>query len=319
MIVPEGFLKETTDMQTGRFVRLSKDYLFGISEVLLSACCWKAYLIDDYGTLTLNIWNQMVAPSGDGKSLPIDKFLVPTLAKLEKLLETETERYALFLSDYTPEAIYKYFSEKRPNGQKLKKDEKPKRRIIYNLGILCKDEASMYMKAAMNKKYMADITEVESKIYDGILYRRITISRGPEQVSKCYKANISASTPVIYSLMSKDCIIQGGTNRYDFFIGNPLKPEDVELLNKDFFVPKNDMEKFAGIPEEFANKLLKLTKIKFEFQIVMDDNTNLMWREYEREMKLEAIKLEETNLHACMLLFCASLLTVAFPFVFLKP
>src|SRR3990170_1086559 len=157
MIVPKGFLKETTDMQTGRFVRLSKDYLFGVSEVLLSSCCWKAYLIDDYGTLTLNIWNQMVAPSGDGKSLPIDKFLVPTLAILEKLLETETERYALFLSDYTSEAIYKYFSEKRPNGQKLKKDEKPKRRIIYNLGILCKDEASMYMKAAMNKKYMADI------------------------------------------------------------------------------------------------------------------------------------------------------------------
>ena len=65
--------------------------------------------------------------------------------------------------------------------------------------------------------------------------RKITISRGLEEVPRCFKANISATTPAIYEYMKINAFIQGGWNRYDFIIGLPIKPEEIKLLKESFF------------------------------------------------------------------------------------
>ncbi|MDQ1280154.1 MAG: hypothetical protein QG670_1417 [Thermoproteota archaeon] len=68
--VPDGFLSTVIEMLSERYPRLSRDYLLSVGEVLPSSCGWKAYILDKYGKLSLNTWIQIIAPSGDGKSLP---------------------------------------------------------------------------------------------------------------------------------------------------------------------------------------------------------------------------------------------------------
>ena len=221
MTVPSGFLHTFYDVLSKRFPQLNKDYLLSIAEVLLSSVCWKVYTVDDYSKLSPNIWIQIISPSGDGKTLPIDHFIIPVLEKFEEMLSTENERYILHLSDYNKESLIKYFKEQKP------KKDKNVRRLVLKYGLLAKDENTMYLEAANSKSYMKDIIAVESKIYDGKLNRKITISRGLEEVPRCFKANISATTPAIYEYMKINAFIQGGWNRYDFIIGLPIKPEEI--------------------------------------------------------------------------------------------
>ncbi len=293
MEIPSGFLKETFDMLCERYPRMNKDYLFAISEITLSSACWNVYVLDEYGALAPNIWVQMIAPSGDGKSLPIDYFLIPTLDELEKMIETDDKIFKLYISDYTKEGILRHFSGR--TKRKGKKGKKTKQ-MIYIYGLLCKDEATMFIEAATKKNYMADIVAVESKMYDGKLYRKITAGRGLEEVPKCFKANIAATTPAVYTLMKIDAFIQGGWNRYDMIVGNPLRPEEVERYTPEFFLPDKEASKeFGDIPYHWAEKLSILNSDN-KIRIMLVDEIADLWTAYEQKCKLEAIKLKETDL-----------------------
>jgi hypothetical protein len=297
MLCPPGFIGEVTELLAKRLPNMNKDYLQGIAEVLLSSVSWQASVTDQLGKLNFNIWIQMIAPSGDGKTIPIDNFLIPTMTEVEKLMNTKEARYVLYLANYTGEALMRYFAN---NGVQLTEDEKgkkvkEKRRTIYNLGLLCKDEATMALQNAIKKNYMVGIIEVESKVYDGKLYRKITTGRGLEDVEKCFKASISATTPAIYELMKNDGFIQGGWNRYDVIVGNPLKPEDVQKYDDDFFIPQSKLSEFTAVPKNIADKLIKLAKSE-EMIILLDEKANVIWREYAYEMKIEVVKLEDKDL-----------------------
>lgn len=293
MVVPQGFLSEVYQWLLKCYPQLNKDYLLGIAEVLLSSACWKVYTENNYSPLAPNIWIQMISPSGDGKTLPIDNFIVPVLEELEKALSTEKTRYILYLADYNKESLIKYFKDKKSK----KNDEDDSQGLVLKYGLLAKDENTMYLEASNSKSYMKDIIAVESKLYDGKLNRRITISRGLEEVPKCYKANISATTPAIYKYMKCDDFIQGGWNRYDFDIGCPIKPEEVELLPESFFHGGNleDNEKFEVIHYKFAEQLKKIV-IGDEIYLMLDDEANLLWRKYQKEMKQKAVSLPNKDL-----------------------
>lgn len=309
MHCPQGFIKDIKDVLIKRLPNMNKDYLQGIAEVLLSSVSWKASITDQLGKLNFNIWIQMIAPSGDGKTIPIDNFLIPTITEVEKLMNTPKERYILYLANYTGEALMRYFSNngvqlsneedeedtENKNSKKIKKPKKEKRRTIYNLGLLCKDEATMALQNAIKKNYMVGIIEVESKVYDGKLYRKITTGRGLEDVEKCFKASIAATTPAIYEMMKNDGFIQGGWNRYDMIIGNPLKPDEVEHYTSDFFIPQSKISDFTSVPQEIAVKLFILIELE-ETIIILDEEANELWRNYAYEMKVEAVKLPDIDL-----------------------
>jgi hypothetical protein len=295
MFTPKGYLTETHELLCHHYPRMNKDYLLAVSEALLSASCWNVYTINDYGKLAPNIWVQMISPSGDGKTLPIDNFLVPVLEELEKQLETDDTVFKLYLADYTKEAIVKFFSNKT-KCVVTEGDKKKEKRCIYTYGLLCKDEATMFLESAVHKQYMADIIAVESKIYDGKLYRRITTSRGLEEVPKCFKASLAATTPAVYDLMKTTAFIQGGWNRYDMIIGNPLSEEQVDLLPEDFFIRgRKKIAEFEGISQQHAAQLLPIAEGE-RIYVELDEEANLLWREFEQRMKKEAVKLEERDL-----------------------
>ena len=291
MTVPPGFLHTIYDVISKRFTQLNKDYLLSIAEVLLSSACWKVYTVDNYSQLAPNIWIQIISPSGDGKTLPIDHFIIPVLEKLEKMLSTKDERYILHLSDYNKESLIKYFKEQKP------KKDKNVTRLVLKYGLLSKDENTMYLEAANSKGYMKDIIAVESKIYDGKLNRKITIARGLEEVPKCFKANISATTPAIYVFMKVNAFIQGGWNRYDFIIGIPIKPEEVELLEESFFHGGN-LEERQRFEEAYHDCVDELKKIidGDPLRLILDDESNLLWRQFQREMKQKAVALPNKDL-----------------------
>lgn len=294
MQIPYGFLQEVTEVLCKKYPRLSKDFLFSIAEVLLSSACWNIFVIDSYSELTPNIWIQMIAPSGDGKTLPIDKFIVLILDELEKLLETEETIYKLHIQDYTKEAIQRHFSGRT---KRKGKDEKKSKQVIYIYGILYKDEASTLLQGAAKKSYLADIAGVESKMYDGTIGRKLTAKRGLEETRDgCFKANIAASTTDIYRVVNIGAFVQGWWNRYDMVIGNPIDPKNVPLLDEDFFLPNEDISEFEELPMKYAQKLKDNLIDSGKVRVMVIEEASRMWREYEREMKIEVAKLPDSDL-----------------------
>lgn len=291
MKVPEGFIKECFEMLKKRMPRLSEDYLLAIAEITLSSGSWNVHTINDYSALCPIVWIQFISPSGDGKTIPIDNFLMLTLDELEKLIETDKETYKLHIANYNSESIRKAFSgnDRTGKGKKAK-------RIVAKYGILYKDESTIFLESAANKSYLKDLIATESKIYDGLLGRKYTTSRGWEEVPKCSKSSISATTPAIYVLMKVVAFIQGGWNRYDILLGIKVKPEDIEMLSENFSKRHStNRNQFEGIPNYYARKLAKLA-LGGKMYVELDDDADLIWRKFEQEMRREAVKLDDMDL-----------------------
>ncbi len=170
MIVPEGFLKTTTDIILRRFkTRINPKFAFAISEVLLSLCCWNVKFTNGFASGQPNIWIRVILPSGDVKSFPINKIMRPVMKFVEINLQYEENEpiKKLWISSYTPESIIKFMNPMWDDVITFE-DPKPVKVLrIGNVGIIVKDEESMALKAINDKKYMSGILETDSLIYDG--------------------------------------------------------------------------------------------------------------------------------------------------------
>jgi hypothetical protein len=298
MKLPDGFLKAVTDHLVEKYRgRINEDYAFALSEVLLSSCCWDIKCKTKYGDLRPNIWVQVILPSGDIKSNPVKKFVLPILRKVETCFneESEDEIYKkLVISSYTPESIIDFMNVHPENKYDPKTKQMVKELQQGNLGLIWVDESTILARAAKNKNYMSGILETDSLIYDGGISGRYTISHGLQEVHHCYKAKIQATTPDIYSLMEDGDIIQGGWNRFDVVVGKEKNIEKIRKHDDSFF--EQQTNQMIDVEFDFyATKLLKVINSKAG-TINLDEDAKSIWCDYEIKCKADSIDLEDQDL-----------------------
>jgi len=299
MIVPYGFLTEFTELLLDRYKnRINKDYAFALAEVLLSACCWNIHFVNEFGKGQPNIWIQVILPSGDVKSKPLNEFLRPIMSAVEaKVNEIEGGEFykQLVISQYTPESIINLMTGEKKRRGAHKDDEEDDIRYIGNIGLIMQDESSMFSRGVQSKDYMSGLLEINSMIYDGKIPERFTNSMGMAKVPYCYKACISATTPVIYGIMSEQDVIQGGWNRYDIITGVPI---DIELLkrhNPDTFFKHRTPEQIDDEIDKYATQLLHVTQSKVNM-IYLTEEAAAMWCDYEFKQQVEKRQISEKDL-----------------------
>ncbi len=298
MIIPFGFLTEFSELLMSRYKnRINKDYAFALAEVLLSACCWQIHYTNGYGKGQPNIWIQVILPSGDVKSKPINEFVRPIMNAIEDKINDERDaeepRLQLVISQYTPESIITLMSGEK--DRKGKKDKENNEKHIGNLGIIIQDESSMFSRGIKSKDYMSGLLEINSMIYDGKIPERFTNTWGLAKVPYCFKACISATTPVIYTIMEEGDVIQGGWNRYDIVTGVPIDPEILKPHDPDTFFQHRTQEQIEEEYDHFAIQLIKVVQSKVNM-IYFSEEAAKLWCEYEHKQKIEALSISEKDL-----------------------
>ncbi len=301
MQCPGGFIKEFIELLQERYKdRINIDYAFALSEVLLSSACWNIHFDNGYGTNQPNIWIQVVLPSGDIKSNPITKLVLPIIRKLEECLnegcvKEDDIHDKLLISSYTQESIIKFMNvhkETTYNGDTNTIEEQLQKG---NLGLIWVDESSILTRGAKTKDYMSGLLEVDSLIYDGGVPERYTMTHGLHQVPFCYKAKISATTPVIYGIMEQTDVIQGGWNRFDVVVGIPIDPEFLKEHDPDTFFRRMSTAQWDDLYEHFSNQLIKVIWSKTD-RVHFDEEATKIWVKYELKNKMEALRMAEKDL-----------------------
>ena len=176
MNVPSGFLKEFTELLEERYRdRINPDFAFGLAEVLLSSCCWNIKFDNGYGTGQPNIWIQVILPSGDIKSNPLTKLVLPIIRRVEECYNEESKdgiTQKLIISSYTPESIIYFMNPHTEKRYSRIEKEMVQEKHQGNKGIIWVDESTILVRGAKNKDYMSGILETDSLIYDGSVPER---------------------------------------------------------------------------------------------------------------------------------------------------
>jgi len=297
MRIPSGFLEEFSGLLLKRYNnRINRDYAFSLAEVLLSACCWNIKYTNGYGSGQPNIWIQVILPSGDVKSNPLNKMLFPIMKTLEhNLNEGSKLKYKIIISQYTPESIIKFMGKHPEEVFDATEEKVVKETHIGNVGLIIVDESSSQARGTKSKDYMSGLLEIDSLIYDGHVPERFTIAHGLSKVDYCYKAKISATTPVIYGIMEEADVIQGGWNRFDIIVGLPINPEILKEHDPETFFQHRTQEELDDEYDYYATQLLNVIQTQVGM-IYFTDDAAAMWCKYEHKQKTEALKLSEKDL-----------------------
>ncbi len=294
MKIPHGFIREFSDHLLKRYGnRINADYAFALSEIVLSSCCWNIHFVDNFGKGQPNIWVQVILPSGDVKSKPINELIRPIINLVEEKLNQEKSenepKLQLVISQYTPESIINLMS----GTKKRKGDKEDAKQYIGNLGVIIQDESSMMTRGIKNKDYMSGLMEINSMIYDGKIPERFTNSMGLSKVPYCYKACISATTPVIYAVMDEGDVIQGGWNRYDIITGIPI--ENIKPHDPKSFFQHRTQEEIDNELEYYAIQLLNVISTPCTMIYFSDDAAQL-WCDYEYKQQIMKRQINEKDL-----------------------
>jgi len=295
MIIPQGFLHDFTELLLTRYKnRINRDYAFALAEVLLSACCWNICFVNEFGKGQPNIWIQVILPSGDVKSKPLNEFIRPIMNTIENKINENSKEFKqqLVISQYTPEGIINLM-----NGEKKRKGDKNEDTPLHigNLGLIMQDESSMFSRGVKSKDYMSGLLEINSMIYDGKIPERYTNTMGLSKVPYCYKACISATTPVIYTIMEEGDVIQGGWNRYDIITGLPISLDELHPHNPETFFRHRTQEQIDDEYDKHAIRLINVIQSKVSM-IYLTDDAATMWCEYEYKQQIEKRKISEKDL-----------------------
>lgn len=295
MKIPYGFLSEFTELLLDRYQnRINKDYAFALSEVLLSSCCWGIRYTNKYGSGQPNIWIQVILPSGDIKSTPINKLIRPIMLAVEhNLNEGRSKKLKIIISQYTPESIIRFMNEHIEEKYDPETKETEKETHIGNVGLIVSDESSMQSRGIKSKDYMSGLLEIDSMIYDGTIPERYTNTHGLSSVPYCYKAKISATTPVIYGIMEESDVIQGGWNRYDVVVGVPM--ENITMHDPESYFQHRTQEQINEEYEIYATKLVNVIQSKVNMVYFTDDAAE-MWCKYEFQQQIDKKTIGEKDL-----------------------
>jgi hypothetical protein len=128
-------------------------------------------------------------------------------------------------------------------------------------GMVASDEFTNMFKGANSKDYMSNVMETLSRLYDGEIEKKSTISRGIEDVKNIHVCFASATTPYILSLMDEKFFWQGTGNRILWIIDDSLEKIDPNEQEKfyEFFW---GVEKAIQHDNDFNELATKLAGIK---------------------------------------------------------
>src|SRR5581483_11314879 len=196
----EGFIDELTRHIT-TYVPDNPDWVEACAIATFSAFLEGIQFTTVKGKLNLNLFFLCIAPSSIGnKSVPLKNFARDILYRASEEFEKTGIQKGLLLPDkFTVEALIKHFA------------------TISNNGIIVADEFTAMIKSS-KRRYLANLMEFLSQLYDGEAQSRTTIRNGLVKSEKCYVSFISATTPYIYSVLKQDLFIQGTGNRFLYIL-----------------------------------------------------------------------------------------------------
>ncbi len=276
-ILAPGFIEDTVEEMIERIPILNKYVAIATVESMLSTCSFNIKTRNKASSLPLTTWYLIILPSGDWKTVPIKKWDMKILEKVEENIGRQKR---LMLSRFSDEGLIKHLTWHSIEVYNEETGENEKFSTIGNDGVIIRDEYTGMMKGIRKKDYMAESMELLSEIYDGIVGRRATVKHGEQSVFSCCMSFLAATTPYIYTFPIGVDILQGGMNRM-----NPITfidEENDEELPPEFF----DADDNENIKDNIANKLTKLINLPSLKMIVPDDECRDRWIAYELKYRL---------------------------------
>jgi hypothetical protein len=299
--VAEGLISDVYDVFVKRFDRINHDHAVACAENLAGIASINIREHNKIGYESIQPWTDTILPSGYEKTPPIRQVSQPTLRKVEKMLDLTR---VLYLTDVTPEAMFEMV-----NGKSIDEvdDEgkKKTKKLLCDKGIIFEDEKSGEMKSIASKSYMIDKSERLSRLWDNGLGRYWSRSHGLEIADDCNFGYLAATTPIVYGLFTRAMFIQGHLSRID-----PITiSKDTELplsrIKEGFggYCGSDTMEQMLNEDEtEWLAKRLYYIIISPIRIFKLHPLAEGMWIDYELEMRKEANKLGDKDLHSSYLL-----------------
>jgi len=164
-------------------------------------------------------------------------------------------------------------------------------------GMICSDEFTSMFKGASKKDYMSNVMEVLSRLYDGEIEKKGTISRGIEDVGAVHVSFASATTPYIMTLMDDNFFWQGTGNRILWIVDESIEKIDEKEAENfiSFFWPP---ETSQGWKNEFDRLLGLLSNIRNlpGGQMTLSFGAGAMLNKYRIEKYNKAVALSEEDM-----------------------
>ena len=166
--------------------------------------------------VNLNLYILIIGISGTRKSLPLKHILEIIFKKIAEKTGIDFK----LPTKSSVEGFIQYMNENKLSE-----------------GIIIAHEFSGVFKKARGTGYQADAMEFMSENYDGISYKRSTISHGQQNIENIYVGIIAATTPYFLKKVDEDFFVQGTGNRfiYNYYDINevPLPSDKEEDIEKD--------------------------------------------------------------------------------------
>jgi len=164
-------------------------------------------------------------------------------------------------------------------------------------GMIASDEFTNMFKGASSKDYLSNVMETLSRLYDGEVEKKSTISRGIEDVKNIHMCFASATTPYILMLMDDSFFFQGTGNRMLWIIDDSLEKIDVKDEEKfvEFFW---NVERSIEHENDFVDLSTKLAGIKSlpKGQVLLSFDAGFELNKYRILMYNEAVELYEEDI-----------------------
>jgi len=219
----------------------------------------------------MNLYILMIALSGTRKSLPI-------IHVIEKILKIVGKKLNKDFKLPTKSSVEGFIEELTENDQKE--------------GLIIAHEFSGVFKKARETGYQSDALEFMSENYDGIGYKRRTISHGKQELEDVYISILAATTPYFLKKMDEDFFIQGTGNRFlfnyfdiaDFKV--PSEDEDEMLRDIRAIFSSKGYENYNIMIGQFADDLVIMYKKLHGKDAVLKDlrlstPAAIEWRKFE--------------------------------------
>ena len=234
-----------------------------ISITALSGAVGRRMEVMSFGGLGLNLFYIAIGPSRLGyKTLPLNKFLIPTLADLERD----------FPSSFTIEGLIEFI-------------HKNNRRE----GVIVRDEASTIFK---EPKYNESMMEFMSQIYSNRMYKRYTKKSKLEDAGVVNISFIGATTPYVYQVLKREHFIQGLGNRVIWIM---LTNNNKELAPMDLFTLDDKIIETEDRRMELTDFLRSITSLDKKVFIVPTKDSGVALTDFKNDCTKRAFDLYTQN------------------------
>lgn len=227
------------------------------------------------GALGLNLFGCFIGPSGiANKTTPLKYILRPIFGFIKDTVEEDL----LLPASFSVEGMTEYLANKEGKYS----DE----------GQILKDEFTTLFKESVNKKYLTDEMEFYSHLYDGWVLKRFTRKTKLEHVEQVYVSLLGTTTPIIYSILSRNHFIQGLGNRIVWILYEEPKNSVVDPLRWTFDWQREQRD--DSKLKDIAGTLVEMRKSKMG-TMYLSDRASAMVEKLHQQIIVETKKIFKDN------------------------